>query len=74
MARRAKAVASTSWAFSSAMETFVFVRPRAHATAVMHFTVKAVSSSNVSSISVMGMKKLAIRVRALLEVMSIANL
>jgi hypothetical protein len=48
MARRTKALAIANWAFLSAMETFV--NPRAHATVEMHFTVKAVSSSNISSI------------------------
>jgi hypothetical protein len=48
MARRTKALAIASWAFSSMMETFV--NPRAHATAEMHFTVKAVLHSNFSSI------------------------
>jgi hypothetical protein len=48
MARRPKALAIASWEFSSAMEDFV--NPRAHTTAEMHFTVKAVSSSNFSSI------------------------
>ncbi len=48
MARRTKALAKVSWAFASAIETFV--KPRAHTTAVMHFTVKAVLSSNFSSI------------------------
>jgi hypothetical protein len=46
MARRTKAIAIASWAFLSAMETFV--NPRAHATAEMHFTVKAVLSSNLN--------------------------
>jgi hypothetical protein len=50
-----------------------FVKPRAHATAEMHFTVKAVSSSNFSSIGVTNVKKLAINRRALLEVISITN-
>ena len=54
MARRTKALA-IAWAFSSVMETFV--KPRAHATAEMHYTVKAVSSSNFSSIGLMDMKK-----------------
>ncbi len=40
MARRTKELAIASWAFLRAMETFV--NPRAHATAEMHFTVKAV--------------------------------
>ncbi len=48
MARRAKAFAIASWEFLSAMETFV--KSRAHATAEMHFIVKAGSSSNFSSI------------------------
>jgi hypothetical protein len=48
MARRTKVLAIASWAFSSAMETFV--KPRPHATAEMYFTVKAVSNSNFRSI------------------------
>jgi hypothetical protein len=48
MARRAYTLAIASWAFLSVMETFV--NPRAHATAEMHFTVKAVLSSNFSFI------------------------
>ena len=48
MASRAKALAVASWAFSSAMETFV--NPMADTTVEMHFTVKAVSSSNFNSI------------------------
>jgi hypothetical protein len=48
MVRRTKVLAIASWAFSSAMDTFV--KPRAHATAEVHFTVKAVSSSNFSSV------------------------
>ncbi len=48
MARMTKALAMAIRAFSSAMETFV--KPIAHATAEMHFTVKAVLSSNFSSI------------------------
>ena len=48
MASKTKAFAIASWAFSSAMETFV--NPMADATAEMHFTVKAVSSSNFNSI------------------------
>jgi hypothetical protein len=45
---KTKAFAIASWAFSSAMETFV--NPMADATAEMHFTVMAVSSSNFNSI------------------------
>jgi len=48
MASKTNAFAIASWAFSSAMETFV--NPMADATAEMHFTVKAVSSSNFNSI------------------------
>ncbi len=44
-------MAIASWALSSTMETFV--RPRVHTTAVMHFIVKAVLSSNFNSIWVM---------------------
>jgi hypothetical protein len=72
MVRRTKALAIASWAFSNVMETFLKLRP--HATAEMHFTVKAVLSSNFSSIGLMDVKKLAIYRRALLEVISIANL
>jgi hypothetical protein len=39
MASRTKAFAIASWAFSSAIETFV--NPMEDATAEMHFTVKA---------------------------------
>jgi hypothetical protein len=48
MVRRTKVLAIASWEFSYAMETFV--NPRAHMAAEMHFTVKAVLSSNFSSI------------------------
>jgi hypothetical protein len=48
MASRTKAFARASWVFSSAIETFV--NPMADATAKMHFTVKAVPSSNFNSI------------------------
>ena len=48
MARRAKAFAIASWAFLSAMETFM--KSRANTTAEMHFIVKAGSSSNFRSI------------------------
>ncbi len=48
MARMPKALAIVSCAFASMMETFV--KPRVHVTAEMHFTVKAVSSSNFSAI------------------------
>ena len=49
IATRTKAMAIASWAFPSAMETFV--NPTADATAEMHFTVKAVSSLNFNSIN-----------------------
>jgi hypothetical protein len=48
IARRTKALAIASWVFLSTMETFV--KPRALATAEMHFTVKILLSSNFSSI------------------------
>jgi len=48
MVSKTKAFAIASWAFSSATETFV--NPMADATAEMHFTVKAVLSSNFNSI------------------------
>ncbi len=48
MARRIEALAIASWAFSSAMQTFVI--PRAHATVEMYFTIKELLSSNFSSI------------------------
>jgi hypothetical protein len=48
MASRTKAFAIASWTFSSAIETFV--NPMTDATAEMHFTVKAASSSNFNSI------------------------
>jgi hypothetical protein len=48
MTGRTKALAIESWTFLSVMETFL--NPRAHATVEMHFTVKAVSISNFSSI------------------------
>jgi hypothetical protein len=48
MTRRTKALAIASWGVLSALETFV--NPRANATMKMHFTVKAVSSSNFSLI------------------------
>lgn len=44
IASKTKALAIASWAFSSAIETFV--NPMADSAAKMHFTVKAVSSSN----------------------------
>ncbi len=48
MASRTKALVIANWAFLSAMKTFV--NPTAEATAEMHFTVKAVLSSNINSI------------------------
>jgi hypothetical protein len=48
-------LALASWAFSSMIETFV--KPRAHATAEMHFTVKAVLSSKFAYIGYMDVKK-----------------
>ena len=48
MASKTIAFAIASWEFSSAIETFV--NPMADATAEMHFTVKAVLSSNFNSI------------------------
>jgi hypothetical protein len=48
MVSKTKVLAIASWAFSSAIENFV--HPMADATAKMHFTVKAVSSSNFNSI------------------------
>ncbi len=57
---------------SSAIETFV--NPMADATAEMHFTVKAVSSSNFNSIDWWSWSELRQYNRALLEVISIANL
>ncbi len=57
-------MAIAGWAFSSMMETFM--KPRVQATAEMHFTVKAKSSSNFSYIGLMDVKKLAIYRQALL--------
>ena len=47
MVSRTKALAIASWTFQSAVETFV--NPTADATVEMHFTVKAVLSSNFNS-------------------------
>jgi hypothetical protein len=72
MVRRTKELAIASWEFSSVMETFM--RLRVQATVETHFTVKAVSSSNVTSIGMIDVKKLAMYRRALLEEISIADL
>ena len=48
MASTTKVLVIASWMFSSAIENFV--NPMADATAEIHFTVKAVSSSNFNSI------------------------
>jgi hypothetical protein len=71
MVTRTKALAITSWVFLSAMETFV--NPRAHTTAEVHFTVKSVVLK-LQFYLVDGLKKLATYIRALIEVISIANL
>ncbi len=64
-------MAIASWGFSSMMEAFM--RLRVQATVEQHFTVKVVSSSNVTSIGLIDVKKLAMYRRALLEEISIAN-
>jgi len=48
MVSRTKALAIAGWAFSSAIDNYV--NPMADATAKMHFSVTAVSSSNFNSI------------------------